>query len=113
MHFHGEEKIISVEELKKKLGSGRKPVVVEVLGKEEFERGHIPSAINIPVDELEERAEKELDRSKEIVVYCSSFSCHASGNAAHLLYHLGYENVSEFSGGKRAWEQAGFPLEKS
>ena len=43
---------------------------VEVLGKSEYDEEHLPGAIHIPLKRLDERAEKLLDPSKPVVVYC-------------------------------------------
>jgi rhodanese-related sulfurtransferase len=46
-------------------------VVLDVLTREAYAKAHIPSAINIPLADLRERAPAELpDRHREIVVYC-------------------------------------------
>ncbi|MDD5163198.1 MAG: rhodanese-like domain-containing protein [Candidatus ainarchaeum sp.] len=112
MHKHGQITVISREELKEKIDNGEKFLLVEVLSREEYGQGHLPNAINIPLSELPERASKELEKEKEIIVYCSDFSCRASGTAAHFLLHMGYQNVKEFAGGKKQWVQAGYPIEK-
>ncbi len=44
-------------------------LLLDTRTKEEFNRGHLEGAINIPVDELRERLD-ELDKSKEIIQYC-------------------------------------------
>jgi rhodanese-related sulfurtransferase len=44
--------------------------VVEVLGPEEFEEDHLPGAINLPLRKLETEAERVLDRSRPVLVYC-------------------------------------------
>jgi len=44
-------------------------ILVDVRTENEYKKGHVDGAINIPVDELRERLH-ELDRSKTIVVYC-------------------------------------------
>ena len=44
-------------------------ILVDVRTENEYKKGHVNGAINIPVDELRERLH-ELDRSKTIVVYC-------------------------------------------
>ncbi|MBV8487607.1 MAG: FAD-dependent oxidoreductase, partial [Planctomycetaceae bacterium] len=47
----------------------QRPFILDVRTPEEFALGHIPSAVNIPVDELRDRL-SEVPRSQEIAVYC-------------------------------------------
>jgi rhodanese-related sulfurtransferase len=86
--------------------------LVEVLAKEEYWKGHIPGAINIPLDKLETFAKQELTKTETIVVYCAGYTCHSSTKAARELLELGYENILDFKGGKRWWQHAGLELEK-
>ena len=82
------------------------------MGEDSYKDGHIPNAINIPVDNLERYVSKKLKKTDTIVVYCASYSCHASTNAAKALLEIGYKNVMDFKGGKKTWVDAGFELEK-
>jgi len=65
---------ISREELFRRRGDSSL-IVVDVLPKDGYDSGHIPGAVNLPVDELTERAPEVLpNRAAEIAVYCGSFS---------------------------------------
>ena len=44
--------------------------LVEVLPAEEFAEEHVASAINIPLNELDERSAARLDRARPVIVYC-------------------------------------------
>ena len=44
--------------------------IVEVLGPEDFEEGHLPGAINIPLRRIETQARSLLDPSRPVLVYC-------------------------------------------
>ena len=46
---------------------------VEVLGKSEYDKEHLPGAIHIPLRRLDERAHQQLDASRPIVVYCFDY----------------------------------------
>lgn len=105
-------KTISAQELKEKLDSGADVEVINVLSKDSHETKHIPGSKNIPVDELEERAPKELpDKNKEVIVYCASKDCQASPNAAKKLEEMGYANVEDFEDGLAGWQEAGYEFE--
>ena len=86
--------------------------LIEVLKEDSYKEGHIPGAINIPVDNLKDEAPKQLKKTDKIVVYCASYQCHASTNAAKILLEMGYKNVMDFKGGKKTWVDQGFELEK-
>lgn len=43
------------------------------------------------------------DKCRKIVVYCSSFECDASRQAAEKLDHAGFEAVYDYEGGTRDW----------
>ena len=47
--------------------------VVEVLGRSEYEQAHLPNALHIWLPTLDERAPRELDRGRPVVVYCNDF----------------------------------------
>ena len=105
-------KFITMETLLEMLENKEKLKLVEVLEKEEYEKGHIPGAINIPLEELEKLAKQKLKKTDTIIVYCASYTCHASTKAARKLLDLGYNRALDFKGGKRWWQHAGLELEK-
>ena len=44
--------------------------LVEVLGSDEYEREHLPGAINLPLRKIETEARRQLDPTQPVVVYC-------------------------------------------
>jgi rhodanese-related sulfurtransferase len=47
--------------------------LVEVLPAEDFAEEHISGAVNIPLKELDERAPRELERGRPVIVYCNDY----------------------------------------
>ena len=107
----GKVKFLALDGLLEMQTNNEKFVLVEVLSEESYKKGHIPEAINIPVDRLAEEAPKKLKKTDTIVVYCASYTCHASTNAAIMLMKMGYKKVLDFKGSKKTWVDAGFELE--
>jgi len=106
----GMMKTITRDDLKKKMDAGEKFKLIDVLSAQHFSEEHLPRAINIPLGEIEARAE-ELEKDEEIVVYCASFECTASTAAAEKLEALGFTNVLDYEGGIKDWKEAGYELE--
>jgi len=104
-------KTITRDELSAKLGSPR-VTIVNVLEPEAYKKIHIKGSISLPRRELEAGKWQELDFDREIVVYCSSYDCNASREAAKLLELKGMD-VSAYEGGIREWAEAGLPTEGS
>ena len=102
-------KLITTEDLKKKIDGGDDFVLVEVIGPETFAEYHIPGAINVPVDDtFEDEIVKTVpEKDKMVVVYCYGIECHASPKAAKRMAALGYTNVYEYQTGKDGWKAAG------
>ncbi len=84
-------------------------VVLDTRDAESFAKEHIPGAVNIPGQELENRL-KELSKDKEIVPYCWNITCHLATRAALLLAQKGYR-VHELAGGIDRWKASQFPVE--
>ena len=62
---------ITRDELKSKLDRREKLFLVEALDAEHFNRGHLPGAVNIPMDRVQELAPKLLpDKNAEVITYC-------------------------------------------
>lgn len=105
---------ITRDELKQRLDNGEPVTLVEALPRRYFDAEHLPGAINLPHDEVRERARQLLpDTGATIVVYCASTECRNSALAAEALTDLGYRNVLEYVEGKQDWKLAGFPLERA
>lgn len=74
-------------------------ILVDVRTADEFERGQVPGAINLPMDEIRDRME-ELPRDKEILTYCQVGL--RSYVANRLLMQKGY-HVKNISGGYKLY----------
>jgi ArsR family transcriptional regulator len=83
--------------------------VLDVRPEDEFELGHVPSAINIPFDELKGQLE-HLDRSREIIAYCRGTYCVLSFEAVAELRERGFK-VRRLDEGFPEWVAAGHPVE--
>ncbi|MBI2656333.1 rhodanese-like domain-containing protein [Candidatus Woesearchaeota archaeon] len=104
-------RFLAIDGLLEMQANNEKFVLVEVLSEDSYKKGHIPGAISMPADKLAEEAPKKLNKADTIVVYCASYACHASTNAAIMLMKMGYKNVLDFKGSKKAWVDAGLELE--
>ena len=105
-------KFIAIEQLLEMMENKDKFKLVEVLSEDSYKDGHIPNAINLPVDKLEKDASRKLKKTDTIIVYCASYHCPASTNAAKMLLKMGYSKTFDFKGSKKAWVDAGLELEK-
>jgi rhodanese-related sulfurtransferase len=85
-------------------------MIVNVLDKDSFNDCHIKGSINIMLDGLEEFAAK-IDKSREVVVYCSNYLCSTSEFAAKKLKSFGCKHVYVYEAGLAEWYQKGLPVE--
>jgi len=84
--------------------------VLDVRPAEEYAAGHLPGAINIPIDRLEHRLAK-LPRRKEIVAYCRGPYCLMSFEAVATLRKRGLK-ARRLAKGFPEWRAAGLPVER-
>ena len=64
---------------------------VDVRTPEEYSGGHVPGAINIPLDQVQNRLDEFKDMPKPVVVYCRSGA--RSGMATSILQGAGIKEV--------------------
>ena len=81
--------------------------VLDVRGVVEWEAGHLPGAVNIPVGHLTDHLD-ELPTDTPLIVHCQSGA--RSAIAASVLRAQGFRNVVNMTGGFVAWEAAGLPV---
>jgi rhodanese-related sulfurtransferase len=85
-------------------------VVLDARSPQEFERGHVPGAVNIPHRQLDARSTARLPKDLLIVTYCDGIGCNASTKAALKLAELGFA-VKEMLGGLNWWRRDGYTVE--
>ena len=98
---------VSREELIDRLRAGT-AMVLDVRPEDEFQHGHLPDALNIPLGQLERRL-AELPADREIVAYCRGPWCVLSFEAVALLRQRGYQ-VRRLEDGFPEWKLAGLPI---
>jgi len=105
---------IDREELRTLIDADNGVIVLEALPPMYYDREHLPGAINLPHDRVDELAPVLVpDRASPVVVYCANRPCSNSTVAANRLTALGYTDVREYAGGKEDWISAGLPVEST
>ena len=88
-------------------------VVVDVCEAEEFNRGHILNAINIPLKQLQDQlGQLEKFRTKDKPIGLSCRSGQRANRAAAILRKNEFKKVFTLSGGLTAWEKENLPVER-
>lgn len=96
----------NVAELKQRHEQGEPLQLIDVRSPSEFEAGHLPGAINIPMDQIRARL-TDVDIRRPIVLVCQSGR--RAAITAEMLKPLGHD-VLVLEGGTVAWRQAGHPV---
>lgn len=101
---------IDVAELYKKMKS-KDVIIIDVRTPQEYTRGHLPKARNIPLLEFNDRLE-ELGayKNNEIFLVCASGV--RSQSATQTLIKHGFTQAWNVLGGTRGWQAKGFPTDK-
>jgi len=110
----GESMVISIEEAKD-LCSNKGAVFLDARSPEDYARGHIRCAENIPWQAFDEYIERVWDKIPEdawVVTYCDGETCSLSEDLAKELVSMGYEKVKVLLNGWTRWREAGLPVEK-
>lgn len=92
----------------KEMIDGGNAEVIDVRNPDEFETGHIPGAILMPVDDLFARVE-ELDKGKQLIFVCSVGV--RSALACEMAAAFEYTDLYNIEGGTGAWIESGFEVE--
>ena len=103
---------IAPQQLVEQLGQPHTPLILDVRTPAEYAGGHVPGAVNIPVQELTEHLERlTADLQQPIVVYCEGGP--RARRAAALLDQSGYDHLRLLTGHMAAWRAAGLPVEQA
>jgi hydroxyacylglutathione hydrolase len=100
---------IAVNQLKQRVAQDSNLLILDVREINEWENGRIPGAVNIPLGSLPNRL-SELNTNGSIMAVCATGirSCIASS----LLKQHGFTKVANVLGGTKAWEVAGFEIDR-
>jgi rhodanese-related sulfurtransferase len=91
---------MSVQELKQRLDTDKKPFLLDVREPYEYSLAKLEGSVLIPLGTLPQSVEK-LDRNAEIVAYCHHGM--RSADAVGFLLQQGFTNVKNLVGGIDAW----------
>jgi len=98
---------VNVEELDARLREGRAGRVVDVRRPAEWQAGHIPDAVHLPLNTLAQNA-VALDRSEPLAVICAGGFRSSIGTS--ILEQQGFTKVTNVVGGMAAWTGSGLHL---
>lgn len=106
-----EQSIIQTDELHSKIKWGNEVYVYDLRTKEQYDNGHIQTALSLPEKELISRI-SEILKEKEVVLYCQNFSCEEAPRAVMILDTAKYKNFRVLFGGVEEWTSEGNKLVK-
>jgi rhodanese-related sulfurtransferase/predicted transcriptional regulator len=104
----GEAEDVPRDELLRRARNGS-VIVLDVRPQHEYQSGHIPGAVSVPIDELEQRL-FELPTDVDIVAYCRGLYCVMAYDAVRVLNERG-RTARRLNEGMLEWRLAGMPVQ--
>lgn len=87
--------------------NGKNATIVDIRPPEEFAKGSLPNARNLPPDRVKDGA-GALKKDKPVIVVCANGR--SAGSVAAQLRSNGFSEVFVLAGGLAAWREAGLPI---
>ncbi|HEX7235326.1 MAG TPA: rhodanese-like domain-containing protein [Gammaproteobacteria bacterium] len=87
-------------------------LVIDVRKPEEFERGHIVNARNVPLERMQKEGDDAIKKQKNKILLAVCADGATAGRAAGHLRKAGYENAFSLKGGLSGWRADNLPLVK-
>ena len=90
-------------------------IFIDSRSQEEFKKGHILGAINVPlnsINSLQDLKNMDIPQERIIIAYCGGGDCKSSFYLAYFLQKAGFRNVKVLEGGWPKWFENGLPWEK-
>lgn len=100
--------------VKSVIGNGNRnsvsSILIDARPEIKYQRGTIPSSLNIPDTNFEEyyNVLKDAPKDKELIVYCGGYNCTKSPTVAKLLRDKGHKNVKVYSAGEPEWAKKSY-----
>lgn len=94
--FQSTFQTLTMDEAKIEIEDNPNIIIVDVRTPEEYKKGHIPGAMNIPVETPQLITEKIPDKNETIFVYCLSGG--RSQRASELFADMGYGHITDIGG---------------
>jgi rhodanese-related sulfurtransferase len=99
----------TIDEVKNKLDSEEKFLLIDVREESEFAKDHLPGALHIGKGVIERDVENRIpDLTTPLILYCGGGF--RSALAADNLQKMGYTNVLSMDGGVRGWREKNYPM---
>ena len=89
-------KLIIASDAKRLIESGDISQILDIRTKTEYDIGHFPDSIHIPVDKIDKNTVEKLDKDKTTLVYCNTGQ--RARYAANKLSKLGFKEVVYIDG---------------
>jgi len=86
-------------------------MLVDLRSANDFNKGHIAGAINVPFAQLEHKLERLGEQQGVVVLYCDKGS--VASKATKQLKEKGFSEVKQLVGGMMAWQAAQLPVAKA
>jgi rhodanese-related sulfurtransferase len=104
--------VIKARELNAILGTRDEPLILDVRSQKEWDNGHIPGAIHIPVRQLSRRiGEIPRNGDRSLVVYCALGP--RASHAKKILEENNLGPVLLLDGHMRVWARSGYPVSRN
>lgn len=105
---------VGFDYVQKQIGIGHRgsteSILIDARPALKYERGTIPSSLNITDTDFENGYKQILDlpKDKELIVYCAGYTCEKSPIVAQMLKSKGHKNVKVYSAGEPEWAQKSY-----
>lgn len=87
--------------------NSRNALIVDVRNPDEFAKGSLPNARNVPADKIDEKM-RDMKKDKPVIVVCDTGN--RAGRLAAQMRANGFAEVYVLAGGLAAWREAGLPI---